>query len=75
MATFPDAPEGDGWILQAFTDGMTGLTMLNVFEATAIAKAPIATIKTPVHLKPAYHGNWVEADLITPSGLTEQTRQ
>jgi carotenoid cleavage dioxygenase len=65
----PDAPEGDGWIAQAATDGATGLTQLNLFEATAIAKGPIATVKLPVHLKPAYHGNWFDGSLIKPSGL------
>jgi carotenoid cleavage dioxygenase len=54
----PDAPEGDGWIAQGTTDVGTGLTELNLFEATDIAKGPIATLKTSVHLKPAYHGNW-----------------
>lgn len=65
----PDAPEGDGWILQAATDGATGLTELNLFEATAIAKGPIATIKVPAHLKPAYHGSWADGSLVRPSGL------
>ena len=36
----PDAPEGDGWIAQAATDAATGLTLLNLFDATAIAKGP-----------------------------------
>jgi carotenoid cleavage dioxygenase len=63
------APEGDGWILQAATDGRTGLTEVNVFEATDVARGPIATIKTPVHLKPAYHGSWADSSLIKPSGL------
>lgn len=64
-----DAPEGDGWIAQATTDTDTGLTELNLFEATAISRGPIATIKTPVHLKPAYHGNWVDGALVKPSRL------
>lgn len=63
-----DAAEGDGWIAQAATDTATGRTELNLFEATAIAKGPIATVRTPVHLKPAYHGNWFDGSLVTPSG-------
>ncbi len=65
----PDAAEGDGWIVQAATDGATLLTELNLFEATAIAKGPIATIKLPVHLKPAYHGSWADGSRVKPSGL------
>jgi len=65
----PDAPEGDGWIAQAATDAASGLTELNLFEATAIAKGPIARVKTPVHLKPAFHGNWFDAARVKPSGL------
>jgi carotenoid cleavage dioxygenase-like enzyme len=55
-----NAPEGVGWIAQAATDTDTTLTELNLFEATNIGKGPIATIRTPVHLKPAYHGNWFD---------------
>jgi len=58
------AAEGDGWIAQAATDAQTLLTELNLFEATNIAKGPIATIRTPVHMKPAYHGNWFDGSLI-----------
>jgi carotenoid cleavage dioxygenase len=63
----PDAPEGDGWIAQAATDATTGLTRLHLFDATSIAKGPIATIKTPVHLKPGLHGNWHDASEIRPA--------
>ncbi len=53
-----DAPEGDGWILQALTNGATMLTELNLFDATHIAPGPLATVKLPLRLKPAYHGSW-----------------
>ena len=65
----PDAPEGDGWIVQAATDAQTNLTELNLFEATDIAKGPIATIKLPFHMKPAYHGSWADGSVVKPSGL------
>jgi len=65
----PDAREGDGWIVQALTNGETMLTELNVFEATRIARGPIATVKLPLRLKPAYHGSWAEAARVKPSGL------
>lgn len=65
----PDAPEGDGWIVQALTNGQTMLTEVNLFEATHIAKGPIAIVKLPLRLKPAYHGSWSNASSIKPSGL------
>ena len=65
----PSADEGDGWIAQAATNSQTMLTELNLFEATNVAKGPIATVKLPLRLKPAYHGSWADAKLIKPSGL------
>lgn len=61
-----DAPEGDGWVIQACTNGETMLTELNLFEATNISKGPVATIKVPIRLKPAYHGSWADWTLIKP---------
>jgi len=65
----PDAAEGDGWIVQALTDSQTMLTEVNLFEATEIAQGPIATVKLPLRLKPAYHGSWCDATLVKSSGL------
>ena len=65
----PDAPEGDGWIVQAATNSETMLTEVNLFEATAIARGPIAVVKLPLRLKPPYHGSWADASRIKPSGL------
>ncbi len=65
----PDAAEGDGWIVQALTNGQTMLTEVNLFEATNIAKGAIATEELPLRLKPAYHGSWSDAALVKPSGL------
>lgn len=63
------ADEGDGWIAQAATDTGNLLTELLLFEARTISKGPIARIKTPAHIKPAYHGNWFDGSLIRSSGL------
>jgi len=68
----PDAPEGEGWILQALTNGETLLTELNLFDATHIARGPLATVKLPLRLKPAYHGSWAEAARVKPANLTEK---
>jgi len=60
----PDAGEGEGWIAQAATDTQTLLTELNLFDALNIAAGPIAMVEVPVHMKPAYHGNWFDGSLI-----------
>jgi hypothetical protein len=36
-------------------------------RATQIERGPIATIKVPLRLKPAYHGSWADASLIKPA--------
>jgi carotenoid cleavage dioxygenase len=65
----PDAAKGDGWIIQAATNSETMLTEVNLFDARAIAKGPIATAKLPLRLKSAYHGSWSDGSKIKPSGL------
>jgi carotenoid cleavage dioxygenase-like enzyme len=65
----PDAAEGDGWIVQALTNGKTLCTELNLFVATEVARGPIATVKLPLRLKPAYHGSWSDAQFVKTSGL------
>jgi carotenoid cleavage dioxygenase-like enzyme len=64
------AAEGDGWIIQALTNGQTMCTELNLFEATEIERGPIATVKLPLRLKPAYHGSWSDARLAKSFGPT-----
>jgi carotenoid cleavage dioxygenase-like enzyme len=63
------AAEGDGWIIQGLTNSQTMRTELNLFVATEIQRGPIATVKLPLRLKPAYHGSWSDARLVKSSGL------
>jgi len=39
---------------------------LLIFDATEIAKGPIATINIPVRLRFGLHGNWADASAIKP---------
>ena len=64
-----DAPEADGWIIQGLTNSQTMRTELNLFVATGIEDGPIATVKLPLRLKPAYHGSWSDARLVKSCGL------
>lgn len=70
-----DAPEGDGWIAQALTNADTQLTELNLFDATHIERGPIATVKMPLRMKPAYHGSWAESGRVKSSSLAGSTQQ
>jgi carotenoid cleavage dioxygenase-like enzyme len=63
------APEGDGWIIQGLTNGQSMRTELNLFVATEVERGPIATVKLPLRLKPAYHGSWSDAGLVKTAAL------
>ncbi|MPT47559.1 MAG: carotenoid oxygenase family protein [Sphingobium sp.] len=54
----PDSPEGDGWIVMICNRLETHSSDLLVFEATEIAKGPIATINIPIRMRFGLHGNW-----------------
>ena len=58
----PDAPEGDGYIVDARQPLDEGRTDLLLFDALAIEKGPIATIKLPVRLRMGLHGNWAPGE-------------
>jgi hypothetical protein len=53
----------------ALTNGETRLTELNLFKATNIAHGPLATVKLPLRLRPAYHGSWAESARVIPARL------
>lgn len=62
----PDAAEGDGWIVMVCNRLEERGSDLLIFEATNIAKGPIATINIPVRLRFGLHGNWADAGSIRP---------
>ena len=57
----PGAPEGDGWLLCLLTRlGPQGYwSELVVLDAERVAEGPVATVKAPIRLRGAIHGNWV----------------
>ena len=59
----PDAPEGEGWILAVLTrlQGAAYASELVVLDAQRLAEGPIATVRLPIRLRNAIHGNWVRA--------------
>jgi len=60
----PEAPEGDGWIVQVCNRLEDHRSDLLLFDALAIEKGPIATIHIPIRLRFGLHGNWASADQI-----------
>ncbi len=60
----PDAPEGDGWIVQVCNRLEEHRSDLLLFEALDIEKGPIATVNIPIRLRFGLHGNWANADQI-----------
>jgi len=64
----PDAPEGDGWIVQVCNRLEERRSDLLIFEALDIEKGPVATVHIPFQLRFGLHGNWANAEDI---GLTK----
>jgi carotenoid cleavage dioxygenase-like enzyme len=53
-----DAAEGDGWVLSVVWRGNEGRSDLAVFEATDIAKGPVALAHLSSKVPAGFHGNW-----------------
>ncbi len=56
-----DAPEGEGYVMGIVNRRAENRSDLVIFDAQRIDEGPIATVKIPVRLKYAIHGNWVPA--------------
>lgn len=61
IARAPDAPEGDGWIVQICNRLEEQRSDLLLFDALDIDKGPIATINIPIRMRFGLHGNWADA--------------
>ena len=53
-----DAAEGDGWVLSVIYRGEEARSDLAVFEATDIAKGPVALAHLSSKVPAGFHGNW-----------------
>jgi carotenoid cleavage dioxygenase len=52
------AAEGDGWLLSVMFRGGQGTSDLAVFEATDLARGPIAQAHLSSRVPAGFHGNW-----------------
>jgi carotenoid cleavage dioxygenase-like enzyme len=61
----PGAPEGDGWLLCMLTRlGPQGYSSeLVILDAERIAAGPVATVRSPLRLRGAIHGNWAPSSI------------
>ena len=61
----PDAPHGDGYVLQLVDRHAAGTTDLLVLDAQHIDAPPVATLKIPIRMPGGLHGNWVSSQQLT----------
>jgi carotenoid cleavage dioxygenase len=54
-----DAGEEAGWLLSYFYDKSREKSDLAVFDATELAKGPIARIELPQRVPMGFHGSWI----------------
>ena len=59
----PTAAEGEGYVLGVVNRRAEHRSDLVILDAMHMADGPIATIKIPVRLKYAIHGNWVPSSV------------
>jgi carotenoid cleavage dioxygenase-like enzyme len=65
----PDAPHGQGYVMQLVDRHATGTTDLLILDAQHIDGEPVATLKIPIRMPGGLHGNWVPEDqLATRAG-------
>ncbi|HWW63485.1 MAG TPA: carotenoid oxygenase family protein [Sphingomonadaceae bacterium] len=61
---FPDAPEGDGWILLVVSRYDENRSDLVVLDAQNLAAGPVGIAKLPLRTRAAFHGCWVPAEAL-----------
>jgi carotenoid cleavage dioxygenase-like enzyme len=62
----PDAPEADGYLAVLRNDLVALTTELLILDAQMLEAGPIATIRLPLRLRDAIHGNWIAASDLPP---------
>jgi carotenoid cleavage dioxygenase-like enzyme len=66
-----DSAEGDGYLLSVINRYREGRSDLVVLDAQQLSEGPVATIEVPLRLRPAFHGNWVNASDLPKAGEEE----
>lgn len=56
-----DASEGDGYLLAIVNRAPGEHSELVVLDTARFSAGPIATVHIPLHVRPAFHGIWVDA--------------
>lgn len=58
----PDAPEGDGFLVAPVNHYPIDHTSLVILDTARFGDGPVATVHIPLHIRPTFHGLWVDAD-------------
>ena len=58
----PDAPHGEGYVLQLVDRHAEGRCDLLILDARHIDAEAVATVNVPIRMPGGLHGNWVTAD-------------
>jgi len=61
----PDAPHGEGYVMQLVDRHATGTTDLLTLDARHIDAPPVATLRIPIRMPGGLHGNWVSEKQLT----------
>jgi carotenoid cleavage dioxygenase-like enzyme len=61
----PDAPHGEGYVMQLVDRHATGTTDLLILNARHIDAPPVATLRIPIRMPGGLHGNWVPEEQLT----------
>ena len=56
----PTSAEGDGWLLAYLHDQACGASEFAVFDATRIAKGPVARVRLPRRVPLGFHGSFID---------------
>jgi carotenoid cleavage dioxygenase len=57
-----DAPEGDGYLVALINRFPAARTELVVVDTARFTDGPVATVHIPLHVRPTFHGLWVDSD-------------
>ena len=61
---YPDAPEGDGWLLVLVSRVSQNRSDLAILDAQNITAGPVALLKLPVRVRSTFHGTWVPEETL-----------
>ncbi|KAH7205417.1 carotenoid oxygenase [Fusarium redolens] len=59
-----NAPEADGWVIFQRNCYDTMTTDFAILDTRCFENGPVAIVKLPFRIRPGFHGNWVDGNLL-----------